>query len=101
MPLAARARAAAKGPGTGSTGIPRWRYQPSNPLKVVGPPAVVGQRVYVPTSDFKIVTLDAATGKPAQTPVKPAAVRQFIASEPGKRLLDEAGMSKAFSAPVP
>ena len=80
------------------TGEVKWRWEPAG-VKVSGPPAMVGGTLYVPTSDLKITALDPKTGRAAEGKGKQLNFRQVVASEAGKKALDEATVLRTLGLP--
>ncbi len=81
-----------------ATGKTRWRYAPALPAIVTGPPAVVGEMVFVPTSE-RLVALSALTGKVVESKLKPPTLRAWIAQPTLKQLLNEARTLESFTTP--
>ena len=80
------------------SGEVKWQFEPPA-VKVSGPPAMVGGALYVPTSDFKITALDPATGRVAEGKGKQPNFRQVVASEAGKKALEEAAVLRTLGLP--
>lgn len=83
-----------------ATGKNRWRNSPPAPMRISGPPVVVNGCVYVPTSDSKTMTLNAETGRVAQSPIAQPNLRRVLSSENAKKLLEEAFILRTFAAPA-
>jgi outer membrane protein assembly factor BamB len=80
------------------SGEERWEWEPAG-AKVSGPPAMAGGALYVPSSDLKITALDPGTGRVAEGKGKPPNFRQVVASEAGKKALEEATVLRTVGLP--
>ncbi|MCY2954629.1 MAG: PQQ-binding-like beta-propeller repeat protein [Planctomycetota bacterium] len=74
------------------TGKVKWRYEPMGGAKITGPVVIAGGAVSVPTTDHRVVTLSAETGKLTAGKVKVPGVRQILASPTAQRALEDAGI---------
>lgn len=79
-----------------ATGQPKWTWQAA---RVAGPPAIVGELMIVPTSDFKVVALSAATGQPVELKARPPNLRVMLNVELVKRAMDEIGVLRTLGLP--
>jgi outer membrane protein assembly factor BamB len=83
-----------------TTGKSRWRNSPPAPARITGPPVVFNNILFIPTSDSKIITLSAETGRPAPSPIPQPNLRRLLSTENAKKLLDDAFILRTFAPPA-
>lgn len=83
-----------------ASGKEQWKYTPTRPAFISGPPALVNGQLYVPLSTVKIECLSPETGQPEAPKLKHPNFRQLINSEPGKRAIDDMLMLRTIGPPT-
>jgi outer membrane protein assembly factor BamB len=81
-----------------ATGKSVWSRTPAT--RLVGPPAIVGETLFVPTADASILTLSCQTGQPIDPKLPHPNFRRLLAIEPMRKALQEALMLPSFSVPA-